>query len=167
MSSKIKFSDVQGFTKSINEFIQKLPLAVCLRLINAEREIIAYNRSFFLMAGRSVRQGTHYCHEFLNFEFCQSDCLAHMASRLGRTITWDESEGKRSSGEELIVRPTVVPMMGEENEVFGYILVFQNTTDEVHLYQNFRKNLDNLERKVAFLRTLNEAADEFRKIKTC
>ncbi len=163
MSLKTKFSDIPGLTQSINEFIQKLPLAVAV--INLDREIIAFNRAFFLLAGREVRQGTPHCYQFLNFAFCHTDCLAHMASHLGRTISWDESEGTRSNGDELIIRPTVVPIMDDSGKAEGYILVFQNTTDEVHLYRSFRSNLEHLERRVSFLQTLNEAADEFRKIK--
>ncbi len=163
MAKKKIFSDVPGFSASVDEMVQKLPLAAAV--IDLDRHIVTYNRAFFLMAGREVRQGTPFCYEFLNFDFCHKDCLAHMATRLGRTITWDESEGKRKNGDELIVRPTVVPMKDAEGNVQGHILVFQNTTDEVHLYRNFRANLDHLERKVSFLQTLNEAADQFRKIK--
>ena len=39
-----------------------------------------------------------------------------MATKLGRTINWDESYGKRKSGEELIVRPMVTPLTGEDGE---------------------------------------------------
>ncbi|MGK5093398.1 ATP-binding protein [Deltaproteobacteria bacterium TL4] len=151
-----------GIPDNINEFIQKLPLPVCI--ISLEKEILAYNRAFFLMAGREVRQGVHYCHEFLNFSFCHDGCLADMATKLGRTINWDESHGRRKSNEELIVRPMVTPLADEVGAPQGYILLFQDTTDEVQLYRNFRANLDHLERKVAFLQTLNDAADEFRKV---
>lgn len=163
MSAKTKFTNIPGFIENIDEFIQKNPLAVVV--INKDREILAYNRAFFLIAGRDVRQGTRYCYEFLNFGFCHNDCLAHMATRLGRTITWDESEGTRKNGDELIVRPTVVPIFGPDNEIEGHILVFQNTTDEVHLYHSFRENLDHVERRVGFLQALNSAADKYQKIK--
>lgn len=163
MSAKTKFTDIPGFVETINEFIQKLPLAVVV--INKNREIIAFNRAFFLIAGRDVRQGTRHCYEFLNFNFCQTDCLAHMASRLGRTITWDESNGTRKNGDELIVRPTVVPILNSDGEADGHVLVFQNTTDEVHLYHSFRESLDHLERRVKFLQDLNNVADQYRKIK--
>ncbi|MBF0288295.1 MAG: PAS domain-containing sensor histidine kinase [SAR324 cluster bacterium] len=163
MGLKTKFSDIPGISQSINELIQKLPLAVAV--INLDREIIAFNRAFFLLAGRDVRQGTPHCYQFLNFGFCQTDCLAHMSTHLARTISWDESEGTRSNGDELIIRPTVVPIMDQNGKAEGHILVFQNTTDEVHLYRSFRSNLEHLERRVSFLQTLNEAADEFRKIK--
>lgn len=163
MSAK-KFFEIVGTQKNINEFIQKLPLAVCV--INQEREILSYNRAFFLMAGRELRQGTRYCYEFLNFPFCHSNCLAHMATKLGRTVTWDETRGQRKDGDELIIRPTVIPYtLDDDGEVQGHILIFQNTTDEVHLYRNFRANLDHLERKVEFLQTLNDAADKFRQEK--
>ncbi|MBF0349692.1 MAG: GAF domain-containing protein [SAR324 cluster bacterium] len=151
-----------GIAQNINEFIQKLPLPVAV--INLQKEIVAYNRAFFLMAGRDVRQGTHYCHEFLNFPFCEGACLADMAIKMNRTINWDESHGRRKSGEELIVRPMVTPLYTEAGEHDGFVLLFQDTTDEVQLYRNFRANLDHLERKVAFLQTLNDAAEEFRKI---
>lgn len=154
--------DLLAATHNINEFIQKFPLPVAV--INPEKEILAYNRAFFLMAGREIRQGTHYCHEFLNFPFCQTECLADMAKTLKRTVNWDESHGHRKNGDELIVRPTVTPLTNEDGELQGYVLLFQDTTDEVQLYRNFRSNLDHLERKVAFLSTLNDAAEQFRKV---
>ena len=63
--------EIIGISHNINEFIQKLPLPVAI--INPDKEIVSYNRAFFLMAGREIRQGTHYCHEFLNFEFCHNN----------------------------------------------------------------------------------------------
>ena len=39
-----------------------------------------------------------------------------MATKLGRTINWDESHGQRKNGEELIVRPMVTPLFDEEGE---------------------------------------------------
>lgn len=153
--------DILGNSTNINEFISKHPLAIAM--INTNKEIIAYNRAFFMLAGRELRQGVHHCYEFMNFPFCQTNCLADIATKSKRSINGDESKGKRKNGEEIFVRPMVTPLFNEENELKGHILVFQDTTDEVHLYQNFRENLEHLERKVTFLQTLNYLAEEFQK----
>lgn len=118
-------------------------------VIDAERNIVDYNRAFFAMFPRHEARTlkTRKCFEVMNLAICQSSCIAQQCWREKRHVRLDEIDGKPvGQPEEASARRYVlsaIPILADDGTQVGALEIQRDVTDEAQVQDKYRKMLDN------------------------
>lgn len=130
-------------------------------IVDAERNIVDFNRAFFTLLPRNVARGLKgkKCYDVLELNICKSNCIAHKCWQDKRQVRLDEITGKVIGGEptELRFILSAVPVLDAAGNPVGALEVQRNVTDEAMVQVKYQEMLENeareRERLAAQIRT--------------
>jgi hypothetical protein len=119
-------------------------------VVDAERNIIDYNRAFYAMLPRSVARGLRgrKCYEILQLNICQEHCIAQQCWELGKHVRLDEIKGQLAkSDRQLAFILSALPFFHKDGSVEGAMVIHRNVTDEAQVQSKYQEMLENEKRE--------------------
>jgi PAS domain-containing protein len=129
-------------------------------IVDAERNIVDFNRAFFSMLPRQTARGLKgkKCYEVLEHDICKSSCIAQQCWEQKRQVRLDEINSKIAGTEQparFIL--SAIPIMDADGNTVGALEVQRNVTDEATVQVKYQEMLESeareRERLAAQIRT--------------
>ena len=114
-------------------------------VVDAERNLVEYNRAFFSLLPRSVARGIKgkKCFEVLELEICQDRCVAEQCWRDGRHVRLDGIAGRPAQTDEpLRFVVSAIPILDDDGRIVGALEIQRNVTDESTVQTKYKEILD-------------------------
>jgi PAS domain-containing protein len=121
-------------------------------IIDMEHNIVDFNRAFVAMLPRAVARNlkTKKCHEVLQLDICQENCIAKQCWKLGRQVRLDEITGRvPGEAQDLRFILSAIPIRDENGNVIGALEVQRNVTDEALVQIKYQTQMEASTRKQA------------------
>jgi PAS domain-containing protein len=118
-------------------------------VVDAERNIVDFNTSFFAMLPRAIGRGLvgKKCYEVLELEICQERCIVEQCWKARRQVRLDEIRGRVvSTDRKLAFILSALPFFHEDGSPQGAIVVHRNVTDEAAVQAKYQDMLENEKR---------------------
>ena len=114
-------------------------------IVDAERNIVDYNRAFFSMLPRQVARSAKgkKCFEVLQHDICKSSCIAEQCWRDKRHVRLDEIHSRASQTDQnfrFIL--SALPILDESGNAVGAVEIQRNVTDEAMVQVKYQEMLD-------------------------
>lgn len=114
-------------------------------VVDAQRNIVDFNRAFFSMLPRQVARGLKgkKCYDVLELEICKDRCIAEQCWRDKRHVRLDEINGRISQTEQparFIL--SAIPILDEGGTVVGALEIQRNVTDEAMVQVKYQEMLE-------------------------
>jgi PAS domain-containing protein len=114
-------------------------------VVDAERNLVEFNRAFYSMLPRQVARGLKgkKCYEVLEHDICKGACIAQQCWEQKRQVRLDEINS-RMAGSDQPVRfiLSAVPIYDAEGRPVGALEVQRNVTDEAMVQVKYQEMLD-------------------------
>jgi PAS domain-containing protein len=123
-------------------------------VVDAERNIVDFNRAFHAMLPRGVARGLRgkKCHDVLNLDICEERCIAQHCWKSGKHVRLDEIHGKVAKTDKpLTFILSGLPFFDDEGTPTGAMVVHRNVTDEAQVQIKYQEMLDSAKRDRAQL----------------
>ncbi len=114
-------------------------------VVDAERNIVDFNRAFFSMLPRQVARGLKgkKCYEVLEHDICKTSCIAQQCWEQKRQVRLDEINSKVSGADQPIrFILSAVPILDQAGNCVGALEVQRNVTDEAMVQVKYQEMLD-------------------------
>ncbi len=116
-------------------------------VVDAERNIVDFNRAFFGMLPRQVARGLKgkKCFEVLELNICKENCIAHQCWKDRRQVRLDEIKGRVIAGESEEMRfiLSAIPILDGSGNPVGALEIQRDVTDEAEVQVKYQEMLDN------------------------
>jgi PAS domain-containing protein len=115
-------------------------------VVDAERNIVDYNRAFFSLFPRNVARGLKgkKCYEVLALNICKDRCIAQQCWGEKKQVRLDEIDGQPSGAEKpLRFILSAIPILDEAGNPVGALEVQRDVTDEAVVQVKYQDMLDN------------------------
>src|SRR6266567_2672203 len=139
---------------TINAMVVKIILTLMegpwrLSVVDSERNIVDFNRTFFGMLPRAVARGLKgkKCYEVLELNICKDQCIAHQCWRDKRQVRLDEIKGAIPGGDqgrnsEMRFILSAIPIYDHAGNPIGALEVQRNVTDEATVQVKYQEMLE-------------------------
>jgi PAS domain-containing protein len=115
-------------------------------VVDNDRNIVDFNRTFFGMLPRNVARGLKgkKCYEVLELNICKDQCIAHLCWRDKRQVRLDEIKGTVPGGEQGEMRfiLSAIPIYDASGAQIGALEVQRNVTDEATVQVKYQEMLE-------------------------
>ena len=116
-------------------------------IVDAERQIVDFNRAFFAMLPRQVARGLkgRRCYEVLELNICANECIAQQCWTDNRHVRLDEISGTvvgDPGGNTLRFILSAVPITDENGAPVGALEIQRNVTDEAVVQVKYQEMLE-------------------------
>lgn len=114
-------------------------------IVDAERNIVEFNRAFFSLLPRQVARGLkgRKCHEVLELSICTEGCIAQQCWRDKRQVRLDEIDGKPAQAEQpMRFVLSALPILDDDGTAVGALEIQRNVTDEAVVQTKYQEMLD-------------------------
>jgi PAS domain-containing protein len=115
-------------------------------VVDNDRNIVDFNRTFFGMLPRAVARGLKgkKCYEVLELNICKEQCIAHQCWRDKRQVRLDEIKGSIPGGEggEMRFILSAIPIYDQAGNHIGALEVQRNVTDEATVQVKYQEMLE-------------------------
>jgi PAS domain-containing protein len=114
-------------------------------IVDAERNIVDFNRTFFAMLPRQVARGLKgkKCYEVLELNICKDQCIAQQCWKEKRQVRLDEIKGRiPGNDEEMRFILSAAPIMDQGGNPIGALEIQRNVTDEAMVQVKYQEMLE-------------------------
>ena len=114
-------------------------------IVDAERNLVEFNRAFFSLLPRQVARGVRgrKCYEVLELSICKDSCIAGQCWREKRQVRLDEINGKPAQTEQpMRFVLSALPIVDDEGNPVGALEIQRNVTDEAVVQTKYQEMLD-------------------------
>lgn len=114
-------------------------------IVDAERNVVEFNRAFFSLLPRQVARGlkTKKCYEVLELDICKDRCIAEQCWREKRQVRLDEINGRPVQTEQpMRFVLSSIPILDDAGNVVGALEIQRNVTDEAVVQTKYQEILD-------------------------
>jgi PAS domain-containing protein len=115
-------------------------------VVDNDRNIVDFNRTFFGMLPRTVARGLKgkKCYEVLELNICKDRCIAHQCWRDKRQVRLDEITGSVPGGDQGEMRfiLSAIPIYDSAGNAIGALEVQRNVTDEATVQVKYQDMLE-------------------------
>ena len=123
-------------------------------VVDAERNILDFNRAFHSMLPRAVARGLRgkKCYDVLHLEICKERCIAQECWNMNGHIRLDEISGTvagMSSSQRFII--SAMPIHDDTGQVIGAMELQRNVTDEALVQAKYQQQVEASTRQQAEL----------------
>ena len=120
-------------------------------VVDAEREIVHFNRAFFSMLPRSIARGLKgkKIGDVLEYEIGdEEDCIVRRCWAARKHIRLDEIQGRiKKSDRQLTFILSALPFFDDEEQPAGAMVVQRNVTDEAQVQVKYQEMLEGAKRE--------------------
>jgi PAS domain-containing protein len=119
-------------------------------VVDKDLTILGFNQTFYAMLPRSVGRGLKgkHCHEVLNLDICEERCVARQCMEARRQVRLDEISGQVvTTDRTLTFILSALPLLGDDGEPAGALVVHRNVTDEAQVQQKYQEMLETEKRE--------------------
>jgi PAS domain-containing protein len=114
-------------------------------VVDAQRNIVDFNRAFFSMLPRPVARGLkgQKCYDVLELEICKERCIAEQCWRDKRHVRLDEINGRIAQTEQparFIL--SAIPVLDDQGNAVGALEIQRNVTDEAMVQVKYQEMLE-------------------------
>lgn len=113
-------------------------------VVDNERTIVDFNRTFYSMLPRSVARGLKgkKCYDVLRLNICKGRCIAEQCWKEERHVRLDEISGQvAGTEEEMRFILSAVPIYDSDGNTVGAVEVQRNVTDEAQVQIKYQEML--------------------------
>jgi PAS domain-containing protein len=114
-------------------------------VVDAERNIVDFNRAFFAMLPRTVARGLSgkKCYDVVEHSICKSACIAQQCWQSGRHVRLDEISSRVAQGTGTMrFILSSMPILDANGQAVGAIEVQRNVTDEAAVQSKYQQMLE-------------------------
>lgn len=115
-------------------------------VVDAERNIVDFNRAFFSLLPRQVARGLKgkKCYEVLELNICKDACIAQQCWKDKRQVRLDEIKGRVPGGDDQDMRfiLSAVPILDQAGNPVGALEIQRNVTDEAMVQVKYQEMLE-------------------------
>jgi PAS domain-containing protein len=115
-------------------------------IVDHERNIVDFNRTFFAMLPRQVARGLKgkKCYDVLSLNICKDRCIAKQCWNDKRQVRLDEITGHVPGGDggDLRFILSAVPIYDKDGNTIGALEVQRNVTDEAMVQVKYQEMLE-------------------------
>jgi PAS domain-containing protein len=115
-------------------------------VVDNERNIIDFNRTFFGMLPRNVARGLKgkKCYDVLELNICKDQCIAQQCWRDKRQVRLDEIKGRvpGGDGQEMRFILSAMPIYDDAGQPIGALEIQRNVTDEATVQVKYQEMLE-------------------------
>jgi PAS domain-containing protein len=116
-------------------------------VVDNDRNIVDFNRTFFGMLPRAVARGLKgkKCYEVLELNICKEQCIAQQCWRDRRQVRLDEIKGSIPGAEprtELRFILSAIPIYDQAGNPIGALEIQRNVTDEATVQVKYQEMLE-------------------------
>jgi hypothetical protein len=115
-------------------------------VVDADRNIVDFNRTFFGMLPRNVARGLkgRKCFDVLELNICKEQCIAQQCWRDRRQVRLDEITGQVPGGDgtELRFILSAIPIYDQAGNPIGALEIQRNVTDEATVQVKYQEMLE-------------------------
>jgi PAS domain-containing protein len=116
-------------------------------VVDRERRIVDFNRTFFAMLPRQVARGLKgkHCYEVIEHNICRDNCIAMQCWDGGRHVRLDEISSTISGSEaaaKLRFILSAIPITDEAGNHVGALEIQRNVTDEAEVQVKYQEMLE-------------------------
>jgi PAS domain-containing protein len=116
-------------------------------VVDNDRNIVDFNRTFFGMLPRAVARGLRgkKCYEVLELNICKEQCIAQQCWRDRRQVRLDEIKGTIPGAEprtELRFILSAIPIYDPAGNPIGALEIQRNVTDEATVQVKYQEMLE-------------------------
>lgn len=114
-------------------------------IVDAERNIVEYNRAFYSLLPRQVARGLKglKCYQALELDICKERCAAERCWRERRQVRLDEIQGRPAQTEQTMSFVlSALPILDEQGQPVGALEIQRNVTDEAMVQSKYQEMLD-------------------------
>lgn len=115
-------------------------------IVDHERNIVDFNRTFFAMLPRQVARGLKgkKCYDVLSLNICKDRCIAEQCWNDKRQVRLDEIKGHvpGSDGTDMRFILSAVPIYDADGNAIGALEVQRNVTDEAMVQVKYQEMLE-------------------------
>ena len=118
-------------------------------IVDADRNIVDFNRAFFAMLPRAVARGLKgkSGYEVLRLNICEGACIAKQCWQTGKQVRLDEITGQVMSAEEsqpeMRFILSAIPITDADGNHVGALEIQRNVTDEATVQVKYQEMLEN------------------------
>ena len=115
-------------------------------VVDAERNVVEFNRAFFSLLPRQVARGLkgRKCYDTLELSICRDRCIGEQCWREKKHVRLDEIDGRPAQTEQAMrFVLTAVPILDEAGNAVGALEIQRNVTDEAVVQTKYQDILDN------------------------
>jgi len=119
-------------------------------VVDADRNILDFNRAFHAMLPRSVARGLKgkKCYDVLQLEICKENCIAQSCWKGKKHTRLDEINGKvAKTDRKLTFILSALPFFDDDGAPEAAMVVHRNVTDEAQVQVKYQEMLDNAKRE--------------------
>jgi PAS domain-containing protein len=139
---------MDALTGFLSEFKRVAPAIVdSYFIVDRERRIVDFNRTFFAMLPRQMARGLKgkHCYEVLELNICRDNCIAMQCWRDGRHVRLDEISGTiigDAEAAKLRFILSAIPITDEAGNHVGALEIQRNVTDEAEVQVKYQEMLE-------------------------
>jgi PAS domain-containing protein len=116
-------------------------------VVDAERNIVDFNRAFFAMLPRQVARGLKgkKCYDVLELNICKNNCIAKQCWETNRHVRLDEITGTiigDAEAQQMRFILSAVPITDESGAAIGAVEIQRNVTDEAVVQVKYQEMLE-------------------------
>ncbi len=118
-------------------------------VVDAERNIVDFNRAFHAMLPRSVARGLRgkKCYDVLNLDICKDDCIARRCWKTRKQTRLDEIQGQVAKTDKPLTFILSARPFFDGKRPVGAMVIHRNVTDEAQVQVKYQEMLDNAKRE--------------------
>lgn len=114
--------------------------------IDLQKKVNEFNRAFIKLHHIEPRQinkiKTQPCHGIVQLEICKNNCILDKVLAIQDTVRFDEVRGHTSTGEDLTLIVTAIPIKNASGEIEGILELHRNVSDEAKIHDKYKILLD-------------------------
>ncbi|HJZ88024.1 MAG TPA: PAS domain-containing protein [Polyangia bacterium] len=114
-------------------------------VVDLERNIVDFNRTFFSMLPRQVARGLKgkKCYEVLEHDICKDNCIARQCWEGKRQMRLDEINSRIAQSDQPVrFILSAIPILDQNGNPVGALEVQRNVTDEAMVQTKYQEMLD-------------------------
>ncbi len=116
-------------------------------VVDAERNIVDFNRAFYAMLPRQVARGLKgkKCYDVLELNICKDNCIAKQCWESGRHVRLDEITGTvigDAEASQMRFILSAVPITDDAGNAIGAVEIQRNVTDEAEVQVKYQEMLE-------------------------
>lgn len=120
-------------------------------IVDMERNIVDFNRTFYSMLPRSVARTlkSKKCYEVLKLEICKDRCIAKECWATQGHVRLDEISGSVEGQEgEMRFILSAIPIRDDAGNLIGAMEMQRNVTDEAIVQTKYQQQVESTERRL-------------------
>ena len=116
-------------------------------IVDTERRIVDFNRTFFAMLPRNVARGLKgkKCYEVIELNICKTECIAQQCWNYNRHVRLDEISGRilgDNDAKAMRFILSAVPITDDAGQHVGALEIQRNVTDEAVVQVKYQEMLE-------------------------